>query len=477
VSDRHQNPAIDLVILTRDDSPLNPQVQQGIAFQADVRLFVHRVIGNRSNQDQNRWSAIARARNTGKRRGTSAWLMFLDDDVVLAPNCVRALWDGLRTRPDFAALAADYLNESRGRMACSHIAMGATLFRRAALDLIEFRWVSDKCECLCCCHDLRRRRMGIGYLPEARASHISGGERGARRTIDESKVSSTDRHVRMEQSGPRPAYILTAFDRKHCDKFTHRFMTSLRGAGNKETVLAFACGLYPSEQRTVASLTGVQLIHLAPNGVHIALRRLLEFQRPLERLPPRTPVAYWDAGDVIFQDRLSDLWSLVDANPDRLLITAEKAGRFVTSVIDNWISFIADAGARRAASELMFGRPFFNSGFIAGTAATMLRYLKAGDALLHSTALRGVKHWGDQMAANLYCHNDPSNYLEVDDRWNYCLAARQSDEVWLLPDGRFIGQDKKAIAVVHGNGGTFKRFASWSPEYLARASKSSKFLI
>jgi hypothetical protein len=477
VSDGQHKPAIDLVVLTRDDFPLSPEVRYGIARQTDVRLTVHRIVGRRSDRDRNRWSAIARARNEGKRRGTSAWLMFLDDDVVLAPHCVRVLWDGLRAQPDYAALAADYLNESHGQVACSHVAMGATLFRRAALDRIEFRWLSGKCECLCCCHDLRRQRMGIGYLPEARARHLSGGTRQPHRMTEQSVVASCDGTLSTETGTPPPAYILTAFDRKHYPKFTHRFLSSLRGSGNQETVLAVACGLYPSEQRTLAGLTGVRLTHLSTNGVHIALRRLLEFQRLLEPLPPQTPVAQWDAGDVIFQDRLSELWSLVADNPDRLLIAAEKAGRFVDRVLNRWVSFISDPAARRSASELLSGRAFLNSGFIAGTAATMLRYLKAGQALLQSTALRGVKHWGDQMAANLYCHSDPSRYLEVDDRWNYCLAARSTDEIRLLPEGRFVGPGKESIAVVHGNGGTFKRFASWSPGYLARASKSSKFLI
>jgi hypothetical protein len=477
VSDGQHKPPIDLVVLTRDDSPLRPEVRNSIASQKDVRLTVHRIVGRRSDRDQNRWSAIARARNEGKRRGTSAWLMFLDDDVVLAPDCVRVLWDGLRAQPDYAALAADYLNESHGQVACSHVAMGATLFRRAALDRITFRWLSGKCECLCCCHDLRRKRMGIGYLPEARARHLSGGTQRAHRMTEQSVVASCDCPIPTATASPPPAYILTAFDRKHNRKFTHRFLSSLRGAGNSETVLALACGLWPSDQRTLAGLTGVKLTHLSTNGVHIALRRLLEYQRLLEPLPPQTPVAHWDAGDVIFQDRLIDLWSMVSDNPDRLLIAAEKAGRFVDRVLKRWISCITDEAARRSATQLLSGRNFLNSGFIAGTAATMLRYLRAGHALLHSTALRGVKHWGDQMAAMLYCHSDPSRYLEVDDRWNYTLAARQRDEVRLLPNGRFVGKDNPSIAVVHGNGGAFRRFASSSPGYLARASKSGKLLI
>ena len=101
--------------------------------------------------------------------------MFLDDDVILDSGCVRRLADGLRTRPGFAALAADYLGESTAYGAWSrpdrHIAMGATLFRRAALSQVRFRSEPDKCECQCCCDDLRRLGLAIAYLPEARAWH------------------------------------------------------------------------------------------------------------------------------------------------------------------------------------------------------------------------------------------------------------------------------------------------------------------
>jgi hypothetical protein len=170
-----QVPTIDLVVLTRDTSALDRQVQRGIESQKGVRVIVHRIIGTRYPEDPNRWSAIVRARNRGKRCGNAGWLMFLDDDVVLAADCVRRLFDGLQERPLFGALGADYLGESRGRIIWPHVAMGAALFRRRALAQIEFRWTGNHCECLCCCRDLRRQRIGIGYLPEAQTRHITLG--------------------------------------------------------------------------------------------------------------------------------------------------------------------------------------------------------------------------------------------------------------------------------------------------------------
>src|SRR3954462_559182 len=56
--------------------------------------------------------------------------------------------------------------------------MGGTLFRRAALDEVRFRWQEKRCECQCCCDDLRRRRWAINYCPAAKARHLPKGQMG-----------------------------------------------------------------------------------------------------------------------------------------------------------------------------------------------------------------------------------------------------------------------------------------------------------
>ena len=61
---------------------------------------------------------------------------------------------------------------------------------------------------------------------------------------------------------------------------------------------------------------------------------------------------------------------------------------------------------------LLKGRHTLNSGFAAGTAGTMLRYLKEADRLLNSPALWGTSDWGDQTAMNLYCRRNPDASLE-----------------------------------------------------------------
>jgi hypothetical protein len=470
-----QHIQVDLVVLSRDEAPLNPDVEQGIASQRDVRLIVHRVIGTRLKEDRDRLTAIVRARNEGKRCGTSRWLMFLDDDVVLAPDCVSRLLEGLRAHPAYAALGADYLNESQRRMASSHVAMGAVLFRRTALDQVKFRRTDDWCECACMCNDLRRRKLGIGYLPAARARHISLAN-GATHSALPSDGERACENPSLEHSHSHGAYVLTAFDRRHLRKFKHRFLASLRGFGNEEPVLAFGYDLYPSEQRALARLKGVELIAQSSNGVEAAILRLQDFQGAVGKLPPETPVAYWDAGDVIFQDRLSELWSVVRANPARLLVVAEPFGHPENKAVSEWTLSIADPDARKYAFDLLSSRPYFNGGFAAATAGTMLRYLRAAHELRHSKALHGTSDWGDQTAMNLYCHGDPARHLAVDNRWNYCLWARRH-EVQLLAEGRFVRRDGRPLSVVHGNARTLTPYAILAPAALARSSHTSVFVI
>lgn len=166
------NHSIDLVVLSRDPGALRAEVDRGISRQGDVPVVVHRVIGAPRAADRCRWDAIVRARNQGKKLGVAPWLMFLDDDVELEPGCLAALRDELLQRPVLGAVAADYLGERRRDGRDFHVAMGATLFRREALDQVRFRWRGRRCECQCCCDSLRRRLWGICYSATARARHL-----------------------------------------------------------------------------------------------------------------------------------------------------------------------------------------------------------------------------------------------------------------------------------------------------------------
>jgi glycosyltransferase involved in cell wall biosynthesis len=159
-------------MLMREAAPLRPEVEQGLRQQRGVDVALHRVIGQTLPDDRCRWDAIARGRNEGKARGAAPWLMFLDDDVALEPGCISTLVAELSRRPHYAALAADYLGERRDGQVSRHVAMGATLFRREALEHVRFRWLRDRCECQCCCDDLRRGRWAIDYSPNVRARHL-----------------------------------------------------------------------------------------------------------------------------------------------------------------------------------------------------------------------------------------------------------------------------------------------------------------
>jgi hypothetical protein len=432
---------VDLVVLSRDGAPFSAALRAGIEAQAGVRLDVHRVVGAARPSDANRWATIARARNEGKRLGRSPWLMFLDDDVRLAPGAVPRLLDGLLANPLYGALAADYLGEAGDGRPTPHVAMGATLFRRAALDRLTFRWEPGRCECRCCCDDLRRLGLGIRYWPAARAWHLEG--------------SSPPAHVpgpTSESAAPAAGgRVLAAFDRRHADKFRRCFLASLRRAGNPEPVTAVAYGLYPSERARLAAVPGVEVLARPYDGVLPPVRRLTDFQAVLQGWAPQTPVAYWDAGDVFFQGRLDELWELVRRHPERLLAVREPTAHPENPAVAAWTLSITDAAARRRAFEHLSRRPFLNSGFAAGTAGVMLAYFREAQRLRHSSELAGSTDWGDQTALNLYCHLRPERWLEIDEGWNYCTHARRRGEVRVRSDGRVESARGTPIRAVHAN--------------------------
>jgi hypothetical protein len=375
--------------------------------------------------------------------------MFLDDDVVLEPGCVHRLVDGLLRFPEYGALAADYRHESGESdhfdevCPSRHVAMGATVFRREVLAFVPFRSTDEKCECQCCCDDLRAAGFGIGYLMGAVARHENP------RGVKTSRVKERETHPSPSQS-PR---VLTAFNRRHLARFRRRFLPTLRAWGNSETVTAVTYGLFPSEREALAALPGVETINCRDDEDSvIPARRLRDFQTAISHLPAETPVAYWDAGDVFFQARIAPLWDLVRANPDRLLATADGADHPENKAVAHWTLTIADPDARRYAYDLLTTNVYLNGGFAAGTVSTMLRYLRAAHRIRHSKAMHGSVNRGDQTVLNLYCHSDPSRWREVPSGWNFCTFHRGPAEFQVLPNGRFRATDGSPIHVVHGNG-------------------------
>jgi hypothetical protein len=447
---------VDLVVLSRELSPLREDVGRSLEGQRGVRVRVHRVAGPRRPDDPNRWATIARARNEGKRRGSAPWFMFVDDDVVLGPRCVARLVAGLRERPGYAALAADYAGDMAGGRGDwdypPHVGLGATLFRRDRLEPLTFRWEAGKCECRCCGDDLRRAGLGIGYLQGAEAWHRPAPRRPGPHPEPEPAAPAGP----APGGGPAlPGRILVAFNRRHARPFRLRFLRSLRASGNAEPVTAIAYGLYPSERRHLARLPGVEVVP-APDGGHPAARRLEDFHRVVTRWPEGTPVAYWDAGDVRFQARLGPLWDLVRAHPDRLLTTRERPPFAPAPGVRGWVDSIRDDALRHRALALLDGRPVLNGGFAAGTAAVLARYLREAERLRRLIVRHGSTDTMDQTALNLYCRSRPDAWREVPTGWNFCLVGLGPADFRVRPDGAVQRLDGQPLHVVHGNDGRLR---------------------
>jgi hypothetical protein len=223
-------------------------------------------------------------------------------------------------------------------------------------------------------------------------------------------------------------------------------------------VVAVAYGLYPSERRALAAIPGVEVLALPDNDDQVVpARRLRDFQIVVERLPEDTPVAYWDAGDILFQEQIASLWDLVRANPHRLL-AVRGAARFPDSnKATNWVLSITDPKARRYAFELLSANPYLNGGFAAGTARTLLRYLQKAYRIRHSRAMHGSTNHGDQTVMNLYCHSDPAGWLEIPAGWNYCIFQRGPRDFRVGHDGRHVALDGNPIFAVHGNGRALRK--------------------
>ena len=448
---------VDLVLLTRDASPPRDDVWEGLQAQRGVRLRVHRIVGTQRPDDPNRFETIARARNSGRRLGSSPWVMLLDDDVVLGPHCVAGLVESLQSRPELAAIAADCDGQMDGGWDHwdypRHVGMASVLFRRAHLEAITFRWETGKCECQCCCDDLRRDGFGIGFLQGAEAWHRPMPRRDP---TPDAEGDAARQAPDLQGASPTTAgRVLAAFDRKHLRLFIRRFLRTLRASGNRETVSAVASGLYPSERRLLGAQPGVE-VHVAPNDGNPALRRLRDFQAVIASWPPETPVAYWDAADVVFQGAIAPLWALVRAHPDRLLAAREALRLGDSTVALSWVESIRDPEQRQRALTLLLDRPVLNAGFAAGTAAAMLRYLRGADQLRHSNALHGTTDWGDQTALNLYCHSHPDTWTEISNAWNYCLVGLPPDHFLIDSTGLTQRLDGLPLHVVHGAGKTLK---------------------
>lgn len=434
---------IDVLMLVRSGRSPRAEVVQALQQQIGVRvrLFVH--VGIALESDCNRWETIARARNQAKSKGRAGLVMFVDDDVILDAHCLQNLMGALNDDPQLGAIAADYAHDQHLPGRSGHIGMGATLFRRQVLNALTFRSTDKWCECWCACLDLRRSGIGIRYSSNARATHL-------RR-----QTASTA----PDGSSARPPRILAAFDRRDIARFESQFLKSLRASGNREEVTAVAYGLFPSERARLATLPGVRWDFQNYNGVMAPIRRLSDFARHLASENPRTPVAYWDVADVVFQDSLAELWHVVRSTPHKIRAVIEPKSYPHNKVVAPWCLSIHHPVHRIQAFELLRSRPFLNSGFAAGTAGAMLAYFTNATAMRHGPQLSGSTDWGDQMCLNLYCHQHPDLWCRIDQRWNYCVHDRAAGEVFISHSGMIQSRTGQRISAAHGNARSLRQFA------------------
>lgn len=431
---------IDVVILTRDEGPLDSEVEQALRDQRQVRIRVIRIVGQPLSGERHRWQTIARARNEGKAQATAPWVLFLDDDVVLGRDTIYQLWEALSRRSNLAAIAANYQTTGMPPWGHRHIAMGATLFRASVLRLIRFRYDPRQCECQCCCDDLRKHGWGIDYLPQATAIH--------QKRLAESQDSAT----------ALPPRVLTAFDRRDVFRFEKQFLATLRKSGNRFEVSAVTYGLYPSEVARLSALPGVTVHPHTVDGRMAPIRRLEDFARLTATFDPRTPIAYWDCADVFFQASLIPLWEEARRRPELILAVREPNGYPDNPAIDEWTRTIHDPRARRRAFDLLSQNPFLNSGFVAGLAGPMHTYFQSASRSMSGPDLSGTLDWGDQTALNFYCHSHPHRWHEVEVGWNYCVHDRHG-EIELGMDGVVTSRKGKPVYVVHGNARSFRHLA------------------
>mgnify|MGYP003675470411 CR=1 FL=1 len=443
-------PTVDVLMLCRPHSKPRPSVLEAIHRQRDVHVRLHVGTGWPHNTDRNRWQTIARARNQIKQRATADWVMFVDDDVLLDPQCIAMLVHRLECSPTLGAVAADYDLENQTSIDAGHVGMGACLFRGEVLNTVQFRFTTNQCECACCCEDLRQQGIGITYCGIAGATHLG-------------KANHHAAPVQRQTSSPSPSatspYVLAAFDRRDFQRFEHQFLRSLRSWGNLGPVIAVTYGLYPSEIRRLTQFPNVHVVARPSNGKMVPVRRLHEFAEITQRLPAEAAVAYWDVSDVVFQTRLDSLWHAVAMRPDVVHAVIEPKGYPYNAVIPAWSLSIRDPWHRSHAFELLKRHPFLNSGFAAGTAATLHRYFSAAHRMRTGPELVGTTDWGDQMGLNLYCHQQPHRWHAADEGWNYCVHDRSVGEVTVSPEGLVISRRIGKIPVVHGNARSLRQFA------------------
>jgi hypothetical protein len=159
---------LDILTILAPGESVRPEALAALAAPEGIEIRHYFAEGRRFPGEM-RIDAIVRARNAVKQMGEAELAMFLDRDVALPAGAVLRLARMLHEDPSYGALGVDYQS---GAGHAGHVAMGALMFRRAVLDQIRIRAEPGRCECACCCADLRAMGYRVEYAAGLRARHI-----------------------------------------------------------------------------------------------------------------------------------------------------------------------------------------------------------------------------------------------------------------------------------------------------------------
>jgi len=160
---------VDVLTVLAPGECMRPEALAALSDQGAVHLRHHQEWEPR-RAGENRYQAIARARNQIKQWGQSPYLLFLDRDVVLPQGGIERLVLWLLFNPGYAGIGFNY--QDPAPTPAPHVALGATLFVRGILERFSFRAAAGQCECACLCTDLRAAGYQIDYFPGYRATHV-----------------------------------------------------------------------------------------------------------------------------------------------------------------------------------------------------------------------------------------------------------------------------------------------------------------
>ena len=165
---------LDVLMPCEEGRYINPETFRSLDIQGyDWRLFVSTKYSDGNHED---------ARNQVKGYGLSRYVLFLDNDLELQPNSLKAMMHFLQ-QPENRKVACitlrrieyqeEWTNQQYDGLADypSHVGMSCNLWRREVLNAMTFT-KRGSCECNAMCEDLRAAGYEIGVLRGMYCLHL-----------------------------------------------------------------------------------------------------------------------------------------------------------------------------------------------------------------------------------------------------------------------------------------------------------------